>query len=167
MHLWPHQIRGEGHFVALLKKDGTASRICTASSLPSIDKKAAAQIAEFYSSIGCEKLIPNAAFAGRPVIMPNDYPDLNGIRTLRAGLHLGEFKGKAFIPDHAVALSIPFLKTIELKDSEILTYLHGDVLPCEETTKGFVVLSYKGYQIGFGKATDGMIKNHYPKGLRK
>ena len=167
LHLWPHQIRGEGHFVALLEKDGSSTPSLVKPSLPSVDKKTAAQIADFYSSIGCSPLCPNALFAGRPVLLPDNYPDLNGIRTLRAGLHLGEFKGKAFIPDHAVALAAHFTRFVELDDAQIYTYLHGDVLPCAESLKGFVALTYKGYQIGFGKASDGMIKNHYPKGLRK
>lgn len=167
LHLWPHQIRGEGHFVVLLEKDGSDTHSAMKPSLPPVDKKTADQIADFFTSIGCEALRPNALFAGRPVIMPDDYPDLSSIRTLRAGLHLGEFKGKTFAPDHAIALSISFPNTIELSDLEVLTYLHGDVLPCDESTKGFVILSHKGYQIGFGKASNGMIKNHYPKGLRK
>ena len=168
LHLWPHEIKGEGHFVALLEKEGDASSPAFAPSLLTIDKKAAQQISDFFASIGCHQpLVPNAIFTSRPVITPDDYPDLKGIRVLRTGLHLGEFKGKAFIPDHAVALSIPFSQTIALDDAQILSYLHGDVIPCNESLKGFVVLSYKGYQIGFGKASDGMIKNHYPKGLRK
>lgn len=167
LHLWPHQICGEGHFVALLEKNGCASRIPVKPSLPKPTPKAAQQIADFFTACGCKALYPNAQFADRPVIVPDEYPDLGGIRTLRAGLQLGEFKGKAFIPDHAVALAIPFDRTIALDDQQISLYLHGDVIPCDDSLKGFVVLSYKGYQIGFGKASDGMIKNHYPKGLRK
>ena len=168
LHLYPHEIHGEGHFVALFEKEGTSPTSVHASSLPTIDKKSAQQIAAFFDSIGSSRqLLPNALWGERPVILPMVYPDLKGIRVLRAGLHLGEFKGKAFIPDHAVALGISFDKTIELDDLQIRSYLHGDVIPCSDTLKGFVVLSYKGYQIGFGKASDGMIKNHYPKGLRK
>ena len=168
LHLWPHQIKGEGHFVALLEKDGDALPASAKPALPPIDRKSTLQITEFFDSIGCtSSLIPNALFGGRPVYVPDCTPDLSGIRTLRAGLHLGELKGKVFIPDHAVALSIPFHQTIALDDTQILSYLHGDTIPCNETLKGFVVLSYQGYQIGFGKASDGMIKNHYPKGLRK
>ena len=168
LHLWPHEIQGEGHFVALFEKIGDAPASVSPPSLPGIDKKTAQQIAAFYDSIGCSRpLLPNACLGEKPVILPDTYPDLKGVRVLRAGLHLGEFKGKTFIPDHAAALSIPFDNTIELDDAQILSYLHGDVLPCSESLKGFVVLSYKGYQIGFGKASDGMIKNHYPKGLRK
>ena len=168
MHLWPHEVRGEGHFVALFEKDGNESAVLVKPSLPAIDQKTAKQIEQFFASVHCSKrIVPNALFGGRPVMLPASYPDLNGIRTLRAGLHLGEFKGKAFIPDHAVALGVNFDQCIDLDDTQIQLYLHGDVIPCADDCKGFVVLRYKGYQIGFGKASDGMIKNHYPKGLRK
>lgn len=167
LHLWPHKICGEGHFVALLEKDGHSTQNPMKSSLTQVDRKTAKQVSDFFASVGCEALTPNALFSGRPVLLPTNYPDLNGIRVLRAGLHLGEFKGKAFIPDHAVALAVNCNSTIQLDDTQVRTYLHGDVLPCKDSLKGFVILSFKSYQIGFGKASDGMIKNHYPKGLRK
>jgi len=167
-HIWPHKVRGEGHFVALFEKDGNESVAAFKPSLPVPDSKTADAIADFFHQNYCSaRLKPNALFAGKPVMLPAEYPDLNGIRVLRAGLHLGDFKGKTFIPDHAVALSIPFDKTIDLNDNQMLAYQHGDVIPCNDALKGFVVLAYKGYQVGFGKASDGMIKNHYPKGLRK
>ncbi len=168
LHLWPHKMRGEGHFVALLEKEGNEPTPICKPSLPAIDAKASQAISSFFEQVHCNaQLIPNALLGGRPVILPNNYPDLRGIRILRAGLHLGEFKGKAFIPDHAVALSTPFKNTFVLDDQQIISYLHGDIIPCADNLKGFVVLSYRGYQIGFGKASEGMIKNHYPKGLRK
>lgn len=167
MHLWPHEIRGEGHFVALFEREGNENTPVVKPSLPAADKKTAQSIGEFYRDMGCEMLVPNASFGGRPVIIPDGYPDLSGIKVLRAGLHLGEFKGKAFVPDHAVALSKQFAKTIVLNEKQVIDYMHGEVIPCEEALKGFVVLSYLGYQFGFGKASGGMIKNHYPKGLRK
>lgn len=168
MHLWPHEMRGEGHFVALLEKDGDELAPSIAPSLPTIDKKTAQSIASFFTDINCVDLLcPNALFGGKPIVLPDNYPDLHGIRILRAGLHLGEFKGKAFIPDHAVALSSPFAGILTLDDKQVLSYLHGDVISCSDQLKGFIVLSYQDYQIGFGKASDGMIKNHYPKGLRK
>ena len=168
LHLWPHKMRGEGHFVALLEKDGDETPSFIKPSLPAVDSKTAQTVASFYAENSCAAaLTPTSLFGGRPVMLPENYPDLRGIRILRAGLHLGEFKGKAFIPDHAVALSIPFNNTFELDDQQILSYLHGDVIPCSDDPKGFIVFSYQGYQIGFGKASNGMIKNHYPKGLRK
>ena len=39
-------------------------------------------------------------------------------------------------------------------------------LPCDETLRGYYAISYKGFQLGFGKASAGQMKNHYPKGLR-
>lgn len=168
LHLWPHEVRGEGHFVALLEKDDCEERAAVSSPLLPVDKHTAQLVRDFFVSAGCEQVLtPNAVFAGRPVLVPEGYPDLRGVRTLRVGLHLGEIKGKVFIPDHAVSLSVPFKETVALDDAQVLAYLHGDVLPCNESMKGFVVLSYNGYQIGFGKASGGMIKNHYPKGLRK
>lgn len=169
LHIWPHKVKGEGHFVALFEKNTDDERPrAVSSALTQIAPQTAQAVRSFFEDIGCEKsLTPNAPFGGKTVLLPPVYPPLDGIRVMRAGLHLGEFKGKAFIPDHAVALSTPFRSTCALTEEQVHAYLHGEVIPCDDSLKGFIVLSYEGYQIGFGKASDGMIKNHYPKGLRK
>ena len=57
-------------------------------------------------------------------------------------------------------------KTLE----EAEKYLHGDVLQTSDerlsTSKGFILVCYNGLSLGWGKITNGTIKNHYPKGLR-
>ena len=89
---------------------------------------------------------------------------------LRMGLVLGEVRQGRFIPNHSFAVSqrVPkgFLR-FELTLNQLIRYLLGEVLPCPEEISGWVLLTYKHIDIGWGKASQGMIKNHYPKGLRK
>jgi len=47
-----------------------------------------------------------------------------------------------------------------------LQYLHGETISCPEEFKGWVLIGYKGFPLGWGKAQGGTAKNHYPKGLR-
>ena len=47
-----------------------------------------------------------------------------------------------------------------------MKYLAGDEIPQSFAGNGFCAVLYKGAPIGGGKASGGMIKNHYPKGLR-
>ena len=94
-------------------------------------------------------------------------PDMRGVRTLRIGLHLGEVRGKTAVPDHASALCFrtPQMQAFELDQETVLRYLAGETVPGDH--EGWVLLRYRGAVLGWGKGSEGIIKNHYPKGLRK
>ena len=169
LRLWPHRFPGEGHFCALLEKtdslpDEEAAPACMVVNAP--DKNAAAAFQAFAQEIGCDCL-SNVQNGDRLSWVPNCLPPLNGIKVLRAGLHMGALRGKLLIPDHALALACPMKKTYPLDAAQTAAYLHGDTLPWPEQERGYCVLSYQGYALGFGKASDGQLKNHYPKGLRR
>lgn len=166
LRLWPHKVRGEGHFVALLEKSGDAAPAPGAAALARPESAAMQAYHSFAAEVGCTAL-PNALFAGRMVQAPSVLPPLAHIRVLRLGLHVGEMRGKVFIPDHALALGAPIARQYVLSDEAARAYLHGDTLRCDDTLRGFYAVTVQGYQLGFAKASNGQMKNHYPKGLRK
>ena len=45
------------------------------------------------------------------------------------------------------------------------TYLKGQTFPLEGE-KGWYLVTVDGYSLGWGKLAGGIMKNHYPKGLR-
>jgi len=83
-------------------------------------------------------------------------------------LELGEIKKDRFEPAHALAL---FLKTAAKtqdfapESAEISRYLHGDVV--QSTVSGWCLVTVDGYTLGWGKGDGKVLKNHYPKGLRR
>ena len=95
---------------------------------------------------------------------------LMGLRVLRAGLCVGTVvgldKGRGrFEPDHALALCAGAgIRTLTVDYDSAVAYLRGETLPCE--LRGWHTVSYCGLALGWGKASDGVMKNHYPKGLR-
>ena len=95
---------------------------------------------------------------------------MKGIRVLRAGLCVGTVvgldKGRGrFEPDHALALCAGAgIRSFAVDYDSAVTYLRGETLPCE--LRGWHTVSYCGLALGWGKASDGVMKNHYPKGLR-
>ena len=103
---------------------------------------------------------------GRTLISVRELPDLKGIRVYRAGLHLGEIRGKIAVPDHAAAMC--FRTTgIPVKDmnaDEACSYMAG--LTISGDTEGWTLMRWQGLAAGWGKGSGGIIKNHYPKGLR-
>lgn len=98
-----------------------------------------------------------------------DMPDLRGLRVLRAGLQLGRFRPGRFEPAHALALRArpnAFRQAVELDGERAAAYLRGLALELEGPLQGWTVACVDGWPLGWGKADNGVLKNHYPKGLR-
>ena len=90
-----------------------------------------------------------------------------GVSVLRSGLHLGTLKGKVFVPDHAWAVcnAVPDVPRVCLTEEQARLYQNGQVVPAEG--KGWVLACYAGIPLGWGKISEGMMKNRYPKGIRR
>ncbi len=170
MHkLYPHEVRGEGHFAALLEKEEGES--CAARPFR-IQKNAAAERAfcgfaeEFFVEPPRTEGRIHTLADGRMYLVPDGMPELN-VRLLRLGVELGEWDGKNFKPAHALAMAFGTLakKKISLSREEAKTYLRGETLTCDGES-GWVAVCVDGFPLGLGKASGGILKNHYPKGLR-
>ena len=164
--IYPHRVKGEGHFVALLRRKGQGMAVWkTVSSKESAPDKNAMKVLQDFLP-GAQA---NLLFGGELRYCP-DMPDLSkakGVSVLRSGLHLGTVKGKVFIPDHAWAVcnQPPEVPCVHLTEEQARLYQNGQVVPAEG--KGWVLACYAGITLGWGKVSDGMMKNHYPKGLRR
>lgn len=164
--IYPHRVKGEGHFVALLRRKGEARAVWkNASPKENAPDKAAMKALNDFSPDAKANLL----FGGELRYCP-DFPDFSkarGVSVLRSGLHLGTVKGKVFIPDHAWAVcnEAPAVPRIHLTEEQARQYQNGQVVPAEG--KGWVLACFAGIPLGWGKISDGMMKNHYPKGLRR
>ncbi len=170
LHLYPHRIRGEGHFVAKLVRlgddDGSAGFLPASQRLAAPDKALLGAYRDFANNFGD---LPAAnARLGDALLAAPDLPPLNGVTVLRAGVRLGALKGRVFAPDHALALALANPRTfphLDLTRQQALSYQRGETIPCGQT--GYLLACYQGLSLGFGKASGGQMKNHYPKGLRR
>ena len=114
-------------------------------------------------------------FGEQIYLLPDQAPSLHGLKVLRAGLHLGQLSGKRFIPGHALALSLrpeQVVNYVNLDASDPLQlqtairFLSGETFPYEGKN-GWYLICIDGYSLGWGKLAGSIMKNHYPKGLRK
>ncbi|MBO5046230.1 MAG: RsmF rRNA methyltransferase first C-terminal domain-containing protein [Clostridia bacterium] len=171
MHaLYPHEVRGEGHFVALLEKKGAEEGRVR----PFAVKKNASAECAFQDF--CNKFFrtpPQGTLHvlsdGRGYLLPDGAPDFAGLRLLRAGVEVGEWDGKIFKPSHALCMCAKkedVYNCVSLTEQEAETYLRGEVLDCEGEN-GWCLMTLDGFPLGLGKRVNGRIKNHLPKGLRK
>ena len=95
-------------------------------------------------------------------------PDIRRLKVLRAGLELGTVKKGRFEPAHALALWLKTcanVETFEADSQEITQFMHGNVIPSSK--RGWCLVCADGYSIGWGKGDGNVLKNHYPKGLRR
>ena len=122
-------------------------------------------------------------FGDQLYLCPEDMPSVNGLKVMRGGLHLGTIKKDRFEPSHALALflkpeDVCIYKDYPSDSSEIKSYLNGQTMKItddmsdsssgqvKKDSKGWALITTDGYSIGWAKAAGGMLKNHYPKGLR-
>lgn len=163
--MWPHKLLGEGHFAAVLRKtQGESGEIpaCPGEKCPKAWESFAKEL---------DITLPEGkavSFGQSLYWAPMELPELNRLKVLRPGLELGTERKGRFEPAHALAL---WLKTCAITESfppespEMKAYLHGDVVPSGK--KGWCLVQAGGYAIGWGKGDGSVLKNHYPKGLRR
>lgn len=172
LRLYPHRVRGEGHFVACLRRAGDAPAANLMRPAAERLSPPAPAVRAAYSAFAAPlRGLPAAnAQLGDALLSAPDLPPLDGIRVLRAGVQLGVMKGKIFAPDHALAMCLSpacGLPVLALDRAGALRYQSGEALPAPEDMSGWALAVYEGLVLGFGKASGGQFKNHYPKGLRR
>ncbi len=180
LRLFPHMVEGEGHYAAVLQKGGEVPagyKAFLANGVQTgIKPKDIKELMEFANEALNVKLFDEKRgcilnFGGQLYLMPDDMPSIDRLKVLRAGLHLGTLKKNRFEPSHALALALrPYEagKVYTLSDDEAASFINGQTISADkELEKGWYLMVYRGYSLGWGKLAGQMIKNHYPKGLRK
>ncbi|HHV98342.1 MAG TPA: NOL1/NOP2/sun family putative RNA methylase [Clostridiaceae bacterium] len=184
IRIWPHKLQGEGHFIAVLRKkdisEGTGGGIERASGIARVNRKYLhtsldRKLLKDYYHFAEEFLsfIPEGKyvlFGEQLYIIPEEMLALENLKVVRPGWHLGTIKKNRFEPSHALGISIKgeqvkYKLNLSADSDEITAYLKGEPLEAEGP-KGWYLVEVDGYSIGWGKLTDRILKNHYPKGLR-
>lgn len=197
IRLWPHKVKGEGHFLAVLVKgeehpvqdhelSGSRSSIPPGGLLNSLSEKEIAAFLEFqtqhlHTDYGMENTT-FLRFGDNLYALPLRSPSLKGLKVVRPGLHLGTFMKNRFEPAHALAHVLRMTDTVNYvnlpADSvEVRDYLNGQMLRIpadsgidvwiENPASPWTLLCVDGFPLGWSKNVNGSFKNHYPKGLRR
>ena len=166
--LYPHTFPGEGQFMAVLeKKNGEA--------LPApLERPKTGRVFEWetfyretFSGEAPEVLpLPDGRVFLPPEVLPQS---MRGLRILRAGVPAGEVRSGRFVPGHALALAFPaavFQRSVALAGDSLERFLAGETVACGPALSGWCAVTALGHPIGWGKAVNGVLKNHIPKGLR-
>lgn len=175
--LWPHRLQGEGHFLAVLR------RIQNGENAPrerfSLQKGLRGKgVLKEYGIFAEKTLGAHWQAAGSLVLfgenlysVPETMVSMDKMKVVRPGLHLGTMKKNRFEPSHALALALTPQDARQVHhlhgmEPQTIAYLKGETLQNENVKNGWVLVAVDGYSLGWAKSTDGILKNHYPKGLR-
>ncbi|MCD8203167.1 MAG: hypothetical protein LUD48_05975 [Prevotella sp.] len=173
----PGKTRGEGLFMAVLRKIGCDNTtVCQP-----ISKKSKKNIKDNSAKQG---LSPDLKWLKSPddfdivkkgdsfIAIPKSWRNIYDIaersfKVLSAGIKFGETKGKDIIPAQSLALSTSFnaasFPQMELDYKQAISYLRKEAIPINTNTPtGYVLMTYKGHPIGFGKNVGNRINNLYP-----
>ena len=176
---FPHKMKGEGHFLALLKKDDTGHNVSSGNmSMRSDDKgKIPESLSAFLQKIKADIEPSQIVIRNNCVYyLPFGYEKLyrDSIRFLRTGILMGELdKRGGFRPDQALAMCCgkndfdPVLN-LSAQDERVLRYLRGESVflkDHEQIAKGDVLLFVDGIPLGFAKAEGGRLKNRLQPGF--
>ena len=169
--LYPHKVDGEGHFAALFEKTEKTGAWDTR--LKEMKPWCSHDAEKAYRDF--EKKFFKGKFATRLYEangilydLPEGVFDWKGLQVLRVGVRLGEVKNGRFEPSHSLALCVKkseCLNAVELDGEQIHAYLRGETVETD-AENGWCLMCVEGYALGLGKAVNGTVKNHYPKGLR-
>ena len=176
----PGKSRGEGIFLAVLRKEGEPE-------MEKEDKKKkkdknkdkgknrgnkgkSPQIpTDWLKSSDYETIAEEDNFYAIPNRWKAIYEDaVKNLKVIHAGIKLGTSKGKDIIPDQSLALSVMLNKEafpeVELSYEDAIRYLRKEAvnLP-SETPKGYVLVTYHQMPLGWEKNIGNRANNLYPQ----
>ncbi|MDO5382871.1 MAG: RsmF rRNA methyltransferase first C-terminal domain-containing protein [Eubacteriales bacterium] len=177
VRIFPHKMMGEGHFVALLKKDNPNEYDNSVKYIKNpLNMKIPEELREFLTHISMnidEKYInirDNRVYA-----VSKNMIDEKGLRIIRNGLLLGELKKNRFEPSQALAMALKMEEydnciNLSLSDMRVEKYLKGETIDIDDyndtSEAGWTLVCVDGFPLGWGKSNGSSLKNKYLSGWR-
>jgi NOL1/NOP2/fmu family ribosome biogenesis protein len=165
----PYKTKGEGFFISVLRKNEAAKSVKTgkvkATEFSPTDKEK--NLIKNLLSVSDDNLLK---VANEIWVLPcgyNDYNLLNqNLKIIKSGIKVATIKNNDAIPSHDLALSTGLLKNefaeIELNYEEALAFLKRNTLNISTPKCDWIILKYKGVNLGWAKNIGSRINNYYP-----
>ena len=166
---FPHRVKGEGFYLAMLRKNGEENGSRRTNPLRE-DKKNRSWLEKylvndrsFYSFRSESNLF---AIPGIHVDAIGQLADNLFIR--QSGIEIGELKGDVLIPSASLALSLRLREDVpsfELSEEDSIKFLQGETLPPNPGNDWYIA-KHKGFALGWLKHAGSRSNNYYPKEWR-
>ena len=170
LQCYPHLSKGEGFYLSVIRKNSD-DHLSNPRNLKFKTEKLPSEAAEFINNASnFSHLKVGEHSLGIPTNMVSLFNLLSSsLYIKKAGLTLGIKKGKDFIPDHELALSIDRnmqIPSIEVDLNTALKFLKADTIVLPHAQHGWHLITYKNQSLGWIKSIQGRINNYFPKNQR-
>lgn len=179
VRLWHHHGAAEGHFVALFQRDGNQTAKNARYPYPKLPNESRLALTKFiHDSLNEGVKIERVSLQGSYLYeVPEGMPNLEGLRIIHPGWWVGVMKKNRMEPTHALALGLKRTQVRQnidfgVDEPGLRAYLRGESLP-DPGPDGWVLVNIRtenealSFPIGWGKRSQGVLKNFYPRGLRQ
>jgi NOL1/NOP2/fmu family ribosome biogenesis protein len=169
---WPDKLKGEGLFLSCFQKTGEEEAAGTRSKqkLEPVTAKEKLELEKWLNVEGISLWKHENKVYAWPANLVSDFHFImQRLRVLYSGVFAGEFMREKFIPAHPLAMSVllmPGVPRIELNKTEAIRYLQRKTPELDIGDKGWQVVTYNDFVLGWINVVPGRINNYYPKELR-
>jgi len=167
---WPDKVRGEGFFIACVKKlDGDENDMRVKKKVELLNKKEMEIVKAWVKETDHEFVKVMDMVYAVPGNLLHDLNVLSGkLRVVYFGTMVGQLVREKLIPDHALAMGRLIsdrIERVELSYDQSIAYLKKKELNIDPG-KGWKLVSHKNYPLGWINVLSNRINNYYPKELR-
>ncbi len=167
--LFPHRVKGEGFFLSIMRKlSGTDARQKSRKVFVPPDKKTLDQMHDWLT-VPQEKvfILRQDLVQALPANKINEIELLaNNLHLISSGTAIAAVKHNKLVPEHALALSIELnaenFNTIDLNLHDSLRFLRKDTIEVSNAKKGFALVRFNDFPIGWVNVLDNRTNNLYP-----
>jgi NOL1/NOP2/fmu family ribosome biogenesis protein len=169
---WPDKVKGEGFFMACCrKKEGDEAAAIRIKNKPASLTKKEMDFVEQWAKPERISFIKheNTVYAWPSLLVDDMSFLLEKLRVIYSGVLVGQLVHDKLVPDHALAMSPLILEKIvktELDDEQAIKYLQRKEFMVGGAAKGWQLVTYRGYPLGWINVLQNRLNNYYPKEMR-
>ncbi|WP_457637917.1 16S rRNA (cytosine(1407)-C(5))-methyltransferase RsmF [Oceanithermus sp.] len=160
--LWPHKLRGEGHFLARMRRTGGAEQSPPRFRPPRPDHRALAEW-RAWSGEHLPYELEGEIWerSGHLYLLPTGLPELSRLSSPAPGLYLGQARKNRFVPAAHLA-HLPGLRgkpelELDPSDPHALSFASGEPVSVS-AADGWYWVHISGFGLGWGKVKRGVLR---------
>lgn len=171
-HFFPHKIEGEGFYISVIRKKANNNLIRTDSHKKKSSRKSHTTIPKeikewITDSDNFSFFVKENSYFAFPKKQEELFTLLKEtLEIINVGIEIATARGKTLQPAHSLAMSTQLNKEvfpiIEITLDQAISYLRTEAIRIENVPLGYIILSYKGHPLGFGKSIGSRVNNLYP-----
>lgn len=173
-HAYPHKVKGEGFFIAAVRKTKGREKKLRKQKKP-MNFPSRQEIDTIKPWLMNPEKFDFIKHNDLFIALPNHWKEViheinSNLYIISEGINIGRLKGKRLIPNEALAfsteLNLDKASTFELNLEETLNYLRKENFDFESMPNGWNLITYQGLGLGWANRIQQRVNNYYPTNWR-